>query len=327
MSDIDKDIITNTAIDWCMRINETELSQQELLNFEQWLNEDIQHRNEYNKANKIWQLSSKLSPNFSSLPKGNSSINLSKKSNQASWIPLAQAACIILMILPLFAYLGWLSNIIPNSYETYSTKQQKKAFTLPDGSDIELNLNTKISYANYRDRRQIKLAHGEVYFDVAHDKNKPFIVFASTGKITVTGTRFNVWEYQGNVKVTVTHGSVSVANDDSQISVTPGLQASFSQLAPVPSKKKIQVDKALSWREGLLILDDLSLGEALPLINRYLNDTQLVFESAKLAKLRIGGIYRTKNIENMVTTLPEILPVRLDKQPNGNIKLLDTKVN
>jgi ferric-dicitrate binding protein FerR (iron transport regulator) len=43
--------------------------------------------------------------------------------------------------------------------------------------------------------------------------------------------------------------------------------------------------------------------------------------------LRIGGIYRTKNIENMVATLPEILPIKLNGQLDGFIKISSSKIN
>ncbi|MCY1463394.1 hypothetical protein D9M71_812830 [compost metagenome] len=57
-------------------------------------------------------------------------------------------------------------------------------------------------------------------------------------------------------------------------------------------------------------LDDVSLRDALPLINRYL-DQPLSLADEAAGELRIGGIYDTADLEQLVIALPRILPVKL----------------
>ena len=72
----------------------------------------------------------------------------------------------------------------------------------------------------------------------------------------------------------------------------------------------------LAWRNGKLVLDNLSLADALPLINRYL-DTPLALADSATGKLRIGGVFNTREIDHLVTSLPKVLPIYLSRNADG----------
>ena len=274
----DNNTVTDQAVDWCMRRHDNELTKQEQAEFDAWIKSDNRHAHEYDKALKIWNLSAQLLPVFSDQAKFNN--DLVDDSNvyqhpRSNWSTFAQVACMAMFVIPVLGFVGWQTNLIPNSFHSYTAEQSRQQHTLPDGSVVELNVNTQLSYANYRDRRQITLNQGEVYFDVAHNKEHPFKVSTASGEITVTGTRFNVWNYLDNVAVSVTQGSVNVKNSYAETNLTPGLQTKFSASNPQLLVKNVETNQVLAWRNGQLILDDQSLAEAIPLINRYLKETPL----------------------------------------------------
>ncbi|NWD90680.1 peptide ABC transporter substrate-binding protein, partial [Pseudomonas sp. K5002] len=76
-------------------------------------------------------------------------------------------------------------------------------------------------------------------------------------------------------------------------------------------------DTALAWREGKLILDNLALADALPLINRYLSKPVMLADAGTGA-IRIGGIYNINEVSNLVPSLPKVLPVYLTQNQDGN---------
>ena len=76
-------------------------------------------------------------------------------------------------------------------------------------------------------------------------------------------------------------------------------------------------DSSLAWRSGKLVLDDLPLSDALPLINRYLAKPVMVADKTT-ASIRIGGIYNIKELNNLVASLPRVLPVYLTRNEDGN---------
>ncbi len=315
--------LTDQAVDWCMRLHEDDVSEAEQLEFDHWFHSDNLHAQAYGKALRIWNLSAQLMPTFSQPPQDNDNIvdlasvkKSAKEHPNTNWHVYARVACFALFALPL---IGWQLNLVPNSYQRYTAEDSRQNFTLPDGSLIELNLNSQLSYANYRNRRQINLNHGEAYFQVAHNKEHPFVVAAASGEIIVTGTRFNVWKYQDEVVVAVTEGSVIVKNSHAETHLKPGSEVKFNANTPQLLVKNIDTNQALAWRNGQLILDNISLKDAIPLINRYLTETPLILENKSVAKLRIGGIYHTDKMQSLVTTLTEVLPISLERKPDGSI--------
>ncbi|MNJ72381.1 hypothetical protein D3C77_690210 [compost metagenome] len=79
-------------------------------------------------------------------------------------------------------------------------------------------------------------------------------------------------------------------------------------------------DTSLAWRDGKLILDNLSLAQALPQINRYL-DKPLQLADESTGNIRISGIYDTSQIKRLVGNLPKVLPVYLTRGKDGSMLL------
>lgn len=320
-SPADDDSLLQEAADWCMRLNAEDCSEEEREAFQQWLQADPRHAQEYLAMLDIWLLSEQLprqhiaAPTSSMLPPSPPSLPVRRRRR-----PLLQAAAAVLLALPLAGYSGWMFGWLPNDYHRYQTEQRQLQVTLPDGSDLELNLDTRLSFSNYRDQRRIELDKGEAYFHVHHDRDRPFVVAAGASTITVTGTRFNVLRYQDNVVVTVTEGSVRVRTtpQSGDSNITPGLQASYLQGDPQPHISSTDTSKALAWRDGKLILDDLPLAQALPLINRYL-DTPLELADSTVANLRLGGIYNTRELAGIVDILPQVLPIQISRANDGRL--------
>jgi transmembrane sensor len=98
----------------------------------------------------------------------------------------------------------------------------------------------------------------------------------------------------------------------------PGMQASYKggDFQPQISQTYSQ-DSSLAWRNGKLVLNNLALSDALPLINRYLDSPVQVADSST-GKIRVGGIYNTREIKSLLTSLPKVLPVYLTRNRDGN---------
>lgn len=320
-SPTDDDGLLQEAAEWCMRLNTEDCSEDDREAFQHWLQANPRHAQEYLAMLDIWLLSERL-PRQQPPPtsRRTSTTTLATMPPRRRRRPSLRAAAALVLALPLAAYGGWMLGWLPNDYHRYQTEHQLLQVALPDGSDLELNLDTRLSFSNYRDHRRVDLTSGEAYFHVQHDSSHPFVVAVDDSTITVTGTRFNVLRYQDNVVVTVTEGSVRVRTtaQSGDSSLTPGLQASYHLGDAQPRTNTIDTDKALAWRDGKLILDDLSLAQALPLINRYL-ETPLELADNATANLRIGGIYNTRELAGIVDILPQVLPVQINRTDEGHL--------
>ncbi len=100
-----------------------------------------------------------------------------------------------------------------------STKDGSRSkMTLPDGTQVWLNSNTKLIYDNEsfaKGVREVTLT-GEAYFDVVKNPDRPFIIHAKKINIKVLGTAFNVKAYPGEktTETSLIRGSVEVTVKD-----------------------------------------------------------------------------------------------------------------
>jgi transmembrane sensor len=146
------------------------------------------------------------------------------------WIAAtAAAASIAIAFLFLYRYAGNPGKTgSAQSYNTVSTRPGSKSkIQLPDGTQVWLNADSRLTYklTDPAKPREVQLT-GEAYFDVAKDKDHPFLIHTAAIDIKVLGTSFNVRAY-ANEKNTVTalvQGSVEITphhNPDKKIILKP----------------------------------------------------------------------------------------------------------
>lgn len=316
----EEDAITDAAAHWCMRLHADDCTAAEREAFDLWLAADSRHFDEYRAMQEIWHTADLLprSANVLELP-----VMARHSAARRSWRPLASAAAIALLALPLAGWFGWEQGWVPDSYQHFAAGDQIRRVQLADGSEVELNLHSALRYFNYKDQRQVTLTKGEAFFKVTHDVTHPFIVRAGHGQTRVTGTQFNVWKYNDEVKVTLVEGSVLVSSHgaDGGYRLGPGMQASYhiGDFEPTLVQSD-DADNSLAWRSGKLVLDNLSLSQALPVINRYL-DKPLRLADETTGSIRLSGVYNTREVKRLVDNLPKVLPVYLTRSKDGSTVL------
>jgi transmembrane sensor len=315
LSEAEYDAVTDAAAHWCMRLHASDCTAAERQAFEQWRNAHPVHAFEYEAMLEIWDVSEHL-------PRAEVPQVMAQSAPRQPWRAYGLAAAISLLALPLVAYTGWDLGWLPNAYEHFQSDGSVRQITLADGSRVELNLGSELTYSNYKDQRRVTLNKGEAFFNVSHDRQHPFVVKAADGHIRVTGTQFNVWMYEDQVRVTLLEGSVLVSSHSAQhgdgLRLDPGMQASYKAGDYSPQISQTYTgDTSLAWRSGKLILDNLTLMDALPLINRYLNKPLMLADNATGA-IRIGGIYNIDEVKRLVTSLPKVLPVYLTRNKDGS---------
>ncbi|WP_334655922.1 FecR family protein [Sphingomonas panaciterrae] len=145
---------------------------------------------------------------------------------------------------------------------------------LEDGSHAIINTDTRIDTAIDRSERLVALDTGEAWFQVAKDKSRPFVVSAGPIRVRATGTAFAVRRDADAVTVTVTEGAVEMWNSATPSRRTParaGQSAKMAFASPVNRLPRLipAHESALAWRDGDIVLDGMTLGQAAAEFNRY----------------------------------------------------------
>ena len=208
---------------------------------------------------------------------------------------------------------------------------------LPDGSKVWLNADSKISFPShfFGAERKIILA-GEAYFEVSHNKSKPFVVQTDKQEVTVLGTHFNINSYadEGSTKTTLLEGSVSVSSLLSSRAIAKdlgptglgttnvrgpsklGMKGSLGAAAILkPGQQSVltggnqikvnQVDASLvvAWKEGQFSFQNEALESIMRKVGRWY-DVDVVYEDENLRKAIIWGkVSRFENISKVLSKL------------------------
>lgn len=141
---------------------------------------------------------------------------------------LMRVAAVSLILIGLGAAVLYISN--PDSFGRKTvvatgSNQSNYQVSLPDGSSIYLNRNTKLSYnSNFgKHSRKVKLS-GEAFFEISHDASKPFIIDAGKASVKVLGTSFNVItnNINSSVEVFVSTGTVMLSDNSGEQTLVLG---------------------------------------------------------------------------------------------------------
>ena len=149
------------------------------------------------------------------------------------WRPaMAVAASLTLLLV---AYFGWFAQDGVTEYTTAAGEQQR--ITLPDGSTVQLNTSSSLSYVpdTWEDTRELDLS-GEAFFSVA--KGQTFTVNTGQGSVTVLGTQFNVNQRGDYLTVDCYEGrvGVEVPGDNQMHQLTPGRGIRFRSGSEVKAR-------------------------------------------------------------------------------------------
>ncbi len=135
-------------------------------------------------------------------------------------------------------------------------KGGKFQLTLSDGTKVWLNSSSSLKFPVVfnGNERKVEL-HGEGYFEVAENKQKPFKVdVAGRGEVEVLGTHFNVNAYadEASLNTTLLEGSVKVrvGSSSKPSMLVPGQQARIFPNGELKTTSDINLEEVVAWKNG-----------------------------------------------------------------------------
>lgn len=172
---------------------------------------------------------------------------------------------------------------------------QRMQLTLPDGSQLAVNGNSRVSYpANFKNR-EVTVTAGEAFFDVLPDAAHPFVVHTGKLEVKVLGTSFSVRNRPGHISVAVKTGKIAV-NDRLLL---PGRQAILTNILRESACNTAQVG---SWQQDELVFEDASLQEILEEVHHNYGINYRCTDSTLLDK-RFRAAFKQRETGDILRTL------------------------
>ncbi|MET0944459.1 MAG: FecR domain-containing protein [Flavobacterium sp.] len=196
-----------------------------------------------------------------------------------------------------------------NAEVVYNTMTTPRAhqynLELSDGTKVWLNASSSITFPTSfaENERKVKIT-GEVYFEVAKDKTKPFRVLVNDMQVNVLGTHFNVNAYQDEetVNTTLLEGSVLITEKSKKILLKPGQQAIKQKSGIISVNNNVNVDMVMGWKNGLFYFENASLEIVLRQVSRWY-DVDIVFEKGVPARAFEGEIQKDLKLSQVLKIL------------------------
>ncbi len=207
-------------------------------------------------------------------------------------------------------YLSLKSVVATSSFE------KNRVIELSDGSFITLNRDSKISFPdkfNSR-RRKVKLT-GEAFFEISPDSDRPFIIDARNGKVTVLGTSFNVITDNGKneVEVLVASGRVMVVSENGARSLTlePG---ELGVINNNTSSSMVNTDiNYLAWNTEILTYEGTRLEDVFSDLQR-VHNISVEVNNNDILNRQITSVFDNESAETIIKTICLSFNLRFEKK-------------
>jgi transmembrane sensor len=338
------EFLLDEASSWVARLSSDRITESDLQAFALWLAENNDHKLAYDEIAELWldfgavkhlpitievthqkPEDEVVTASHARPHKTNKVVNLFGKSAQIlrSWpsgIAVAASIFFAIAVIP-----NLFSEPEPLRYIT--AVGESTSVSLADGSVITLNTNTRLEVLLSEKQRRITLEHGEAFFEVAKDPNRPFIVNNCSSEVQAIGTAFSVRCNLGSSSVAVTEGIVQVTDsipnrsqETSQM-LTVGEGILLSDTSGLTSPNKLNVDRIATWRHGELIFNNTLLSDVLNEINRYSN-MPVGLGSPELRNLRVTGRFGIEDRELLLKALKRSLSLSSETSEDGTVRLV-----
>ena len=235
------------------------------------------------------------------------------------------AACVVVAVfLSVSLYIGIKIGQPEMAQQTYSNWGGKSEVALPDGSNVWIHSATSLTYnTNYYSKNRNVRLNGEAYFDVAHDKDHPFVVETEGMKITVHGTKFNVESFPGseNTFVSLKEGSVSLETKAETRFLHPGEVGTFNKRNGRLQIEKGDIELAVSWASNQIVFKNRPLNEICPLLSKWYN-VKINLSPELQEQYRYTFTLRHEPLEEIMRIMSRIHPINYEFNDENMLTIL-----
>lgn len=175
---------------------------------------------------------------------------------------------------------------------------------LADGTKVWMNAGSSLTFPEqFVGNQRLVKAVGEMYFEVSHNKDRPFIVSSNGTDIRVLGTAFNLSAYQemSHHSVSLVEGAVELITDNKSVKLSPGEKGVVNRgtidISP------FDIESELAWKNDYFIFKNQNIKKIMKTLSRWYDaDVLYVGEDWENLNFTIR-ISRRKDIQEILSLI------------------------
>lgn len=307
--ELDPRPIDAQAASWFSR-NRNQPSRQDRKAFARWM-QTPEHTRAYRQFEQLWD-------DLAALKQANRPVPLPVR-RAPRWRPaLATAAALLCAILA--GNLGAGSEAFS---QRISASQALQVLQLPDGSQLHVNAQTRLRLDFSAEQRLIQLEHGQLYIEVAPDKERPLFVDAGSGRVRVVGTGFDVRRGDRELVVSVAHGQVAFDTPgERQPPLLLGARqgATYDLARGTLTRRELGEQQVADWREGHVSFRNRELASLIDELGLY-RQQPVVLADPTLGRYKVSGNLDVHDPDALLNALPALLPVKTTLLADGRLRI------
>ncbi|MEW9679640.1 FecR domain-containing protein [Pseudomonas sp. TE50-2] len=307
--ELDPRPIDAQAASWFSR-NRNQPSRQDRKAFARWM-QTPEHTRAYRQFEQLWD-------DLAALKQANRPVPLPVR-RAPRWRPaLATAAALLCAILA--GNLGAGSEAFS---QRISASQALQVLQLPDGSQLHVNAQTRLRLDFSAEQRLIQLEHGQLYIEVAPDKERPLFVDAGSGRVRVVGTGFDVRRGDRELVVAVAHGQVAFDTPgERQPPLLLGARqgATYDLARGTLTRRELGEQQVADWREGHVSFRNRELASLIDELGLY-RQQPVVLADPTLGRYKVSGNLDVHDPDALLNALPALLPVKTTLLADGRLRI------
>jgi ferric-dicitrate binding protein FerR (iron transport regulator) len=332
-----------------------ELSNNEKQLLNSWLEKSETNKLIFDQFSDIWQagshdkLSKQIDADKAWKTLQNHIDSQNHKTKNFGWVEFFRIAAVFIIALFLgglgYYFIDQKKEIIsePRFVEYVSPLGSRSFVTLVDGSKVWLNAGSTLKYKNtYGVNNRDLMLTGEAFFEVAKNKEIPFIVKTSEIDVVALGTKFNVKAYaeERTIETTLIEGSVKLESSTVKLAdnlfLSPNEKAVFTKgnqsVRSIAQQQQIKKDETIakpkleiiesvepepiiSWKDQRWVINNEKLGSlAIKLERRY--DVNFIFDNDLLKEYSFRGTLEDETLEQIMEAIKFSSPIKyvIDKK-------------
>lgn len=146
---------------------------------------------------------------------------------------------------------------------------------------------------------------GEAFFDIAHDKDRPFRIYTGNACVKVLGTSFNVnsQKNEDHVEVYVSTGIVELSrtgNQKNSVLLLPGNIGLMDHNAITTTTA--ENENCIAWKTNSLTFHDTRLTEVIPVLNAIYHVNIIINEPGVISQ-QITGSYQGDPLHDILAVI------------------------